>query len=91
MGKVKSITSSRLRQYISEFKTVFTSDHEVLFRQACAKSIVLQTRSEVTQHFNGSEYIAAIIGLKKSIRQETYSWEVLLQVLLQDFPNFPFW
>jgi hypothetical protein len=89
MGKVKSSASSRLPQYLSELTIVFTSDHEVLFLQACGKSIVAQTRSEVTQHFNGSKHIAAIIGLKTSVRQEAYIWGVLLQVLLQEFPNLP--
>lgn len=69
---MKSSVSSRLRQYICELKTVFTSDHEVLFRQACGKATVVQTSSEVTQHYSARKYIAAIIGLKTSVRKETY-------------------
>jgi hypothetical protein len=37
---VKSSDSSRLRQYVSDFKDVFTSGGKVLFCQACIKSIV---------------------------------------------------
>jgi hypothetical protein len=47
MGKVKSNDSSRLRQYVSDFKDVFTSEGKVLFRQACGKSTVAQHRSQV--------------------------------------------
>jgi hypothetical protein len=54
MEKVKSSDSSRLRQYISDFKDVFTSDGKVLLRQACGKSIVAQQHSQVTQNLSGS-------------------------------------
>jgi hypothetical protein len=57
MGKVKSSDSSRLRQYISDLKDVFTSDGKVLFCQACGKSIVAQQRSQVTQHLSGSSML----------------------------------
>jgi hypothetical protein len=65
MGKVKSSDSSHLRQYISDFKDVFTSDGKVLLRQACGKSVVAQQHSQVTQHLSGSKHIAAIAQLKQ--------------------------
>jgi hypothetical protein len=60
MGIVKSSDSSRLRQYVSDFKDVFASDGKVLFSLACRKSIVAQQRSQVTQHLSCSKHIAAI-------------------------------
>jgi hypothetical protein len=68
MGKVKSSDSSRLRQYVSDFKDVFTSDGKVLFRQAFGKSIVAKQRSQVSQHISGSKHIAAIARLKQKDR-----------------------
>jgi hypothetical protein len=68
MGKVKSSDSSRLRQYVSDFKDVFTSGGKFLFCQACVKSIVSQQRSQVTQHLSGSKHIAAIARLKQKYR-----------------------
>jgi hypothetical protein len=50
MGKAKSSESSHLRQYVSDFKDVFTSDGKVIFCQACEKSVVIQHHSQVTQH-----------------------------------------
>jgi hypothetical protein len=61
MRKVKSSDSSRLRQYVSDFKDVFTSDGKVLFCQACGKSVVAQQLSQVTRHLSGSKHIAAIV------------------------------
>lgn len=43
---------------------MFTSDGKVLFYQACYKSVVVQQRSQVTQHLSGIQHIAAIVGLK---------------------------
>jgi hypothetical protein len=63
MGKFKSSTTSGLLVlvvYVSDFKDVFTPDGEVLFCQTCAKSVVAQQRSEVTQHLSGSKHIAAV-------------------------------
>jgi hypothetical protein len=54
MGKAKSSDSSRLRQYVSDSKDVFTSDGKVLFCRACGKFIVTQQRSQVTQHLSGT-------------------------------------
>jgi hypothetical protein len=68
MGKVKSSDSSRLRQYVSDFKDVFTSDGKVIFCQACGKSVVAQQCSQVTQHLSGSKHIAAIVRLKQKYR-----------------------
>jgi hypothetical protein len=65
MGKVKSSDSSRLHQYVSDFKDVFTSDGKVLLCQACGKSVVAQQHSQVTQHLSGSKHIAAIAQLKQ--------------------------
>jgi hypothetical protein len=42
---VKSSYSSHLREYVSDLKDVFTSDGEVLFSQACGKSVVAQQHS----------------------------------------------
>jgi hypothetical protein len=64
MGKLKSTKSFRLRQYVSDFKDVFTSDGKVLFCKACGKSIVAQQRSQITQHSSGTKYIAATDRLK---------------------------
>jgi hypothetical protein len=68
MGQVKSSDSSRLRQYVSDFKDVFTSDGKVLFCRACGKFIVTQQRSHVTQHISGNKHIAAIVRLKQKDR-----------------------
>jgi hypothetical protein len=68
MGKVKSSDSSSLRQYVSDFKDVFTSDSKVIICQACGKSIVPQQRSQVTQHSSGSKHTAAIARLKQKDR-----------------------
>jgi hypothetical protein len=38
---------------------------QVLFCQACGKSVVVQQRSQVTQHLSGSKHIAAIARLKQ--------------------------
>jgi hypothetical protein len=65
MRKVKSSTSSSLRQYISEFKDVFTSDNEVLFCQECGKSTVAQQHSQFAQHLSGSKHNAAAVGLSR--------------------------
>jgi hypothetical protein len=65
MAEVKSSDSSRLHQYVSDFKDVFTSDGKVLFCQACGKSIVAQQCSQVTQHLSGSKHIAATARLKQ--------------------------
>jgi hypothetical protein len=67
-GKVKCSDSSRLRQYVSDFKDMFTSDGKVPFCQACGKSIVAQQHSQVTQHLSGSKHIAAIARLKQKDR-----------------------
>jgi hypothetical protein len=64
-GEVKSTGSSRLRQYVSDFKDVFTSDGKVLFCQACGISVVAQQRSQVTQHLSGSKHAAATARLKQ--------------------------
>jgi hypothetical protein len=65
-GKVKSSDSSRLRQYVSDFKDVFT---KVLLCQACEKSIFARQRSQVTQHLSGSKNFAAIARLNRKIGQ----------------------
>jgi hypothetical protein len=67
-GKVKSGDSSRLRQYVSNFKDVLTSDGKVLFCQACGKSTVSQQLSQVTQHLSGNTHIAVIVRLKQKDR-----------------------
>jgi hypothetical protein len=56
MGKEKPSDSSRLRQYDSDFKDVFTSDSKVLFCQVCGKTIVAQQRSQITQYLSGSKH-----------------------------------
>jgi hypothetical protein len=43
---------------------VFISDGEVLFCQACGKSVVTQQHSQVKQYLSGSKHIAAFIHLK---------------------------
>jgi hypothetical protein len=43
---------------------VFTSDGEILFCQACGKSIVTQQRSQITQHLSGSKHYATTVRLK---------------------------
>jgi hypothetical protein len=63
-GKVKSSASSRLRQNVSEFKNVFTSDHKVIFSQARRKSIAKQQRSQFAQHLNRNKNIASALGFK---------------------------
>jgi hypothetical protein len=68
MGNVKSVDSSRLRQYVSDLKDVFTSDDKVLFSQACGKSIVAQLLSQVARHLSGSKHIATIAQLKQKDR-----------------------
>jgi hypothetical protein len=65
---MKSNDSSRLRQLVSDFKDVFTSDGKVLFCLACGKSIVAQQRSQVTRHLSGSKHIATIARLKQKDR-----------------------
>jgi hypothetical protein len=45
---VKSSDSSRLRQYVSDFKDVLTSDGKVLFCQACGKFIATKVFSSYT-------------------------------------------
>jgi hypothetical protein len=70
MGKVKHSASSHECQYVNDFKAVFTSDGQVLFCQACGKSIVPQQRSQVTQHLSGSKHIAAVARLKDQPRRE---------------------
>jgi hypothetical protein len=64
MRKVKSGDSSRLRQYVSDFKDVITSDGKVIFCQT-RKPIVSQQRSHVTQRLSGSKHVAAIARLKQ--------------------------
>jgi hypothetical protein len=64
MGKVKYSASSRLRQYVSDFKDVFTSDGKVLLCQACGKSVVAQRRSQVTQHLSRNKHTTAVARLK---------------------------
>lgn len=41
--------------YVSDFRTVCTSDGEVLFFQTCGKCIVVQQLSLVTQPLSGSK------------------------------------
>jgi hypothetical protein len=58
------MASSCLHQCVSDFKDVFTSDGEVLFCQACGKSVVTQQRSKGTQHLSGSKHFATVVHLK---------------------------
>ena len=64
MGKVKNSNAVRLRQYVSEFKDVFTTDDKILFCKACGENIVSNQRSQVTQHVNGHKHIAAVNRLR---------------------------
>ena len=59
MSKVKNSNAVRLRQYVSEFKDVFTADDKIIFSKACGKNIVSNQSSQVTQHVNGHKHIAA--------------------------------
>jgi hypothetical protein len=66
---------------------VFTSDGKVLFCQACCKSVVIQQRSQVTQHLSGSEHIAAIVGLKDWPGRKSVVGE-LSATISSNFPLF---
>jgi hypothetical protein len=59
MGKVKSSDSSRLRQYVSDFK-----EWSLLIVKF---SFVRHVENVLSQHLSGSKHFAAIAQLKKRL------------------------
>jgi hypothetical protein len=84
MGKVKSSDSSRLRQYVNDFKDVFTPDCKVLFCQARGKSIVAT--------FKWKQAYCRHCPIKKKgwpSRQSLIGKSSATCLLLEDFTIFP--
>jgi hypothetical protein len=86
MGKVKSSDSYRLRQYVSEFKDVLTSDRKVISFRHVEN---LLSRSHGTQHLSRSKNISAVVGQKFGQVGSLLLASLLLQFLVQDLPNLP--
>jgi hypothetical protein len=69
MGKEKSSTCSCLRQYVNEFKDVFTAHGKVLFCQVRGESTFAQQRFQVTRQLSGNKHTASVV------RQAVSNWK----------------
>ena len=70
MPKEKTSSYGTLKQYEREFSSEhFTSDGQVLYCQACEKTVNASRRSQVTQHISTSLHEAA----KRDLRLELLS------------------
>jgi len=50
MPKEKSSVAIRLKNYVSEFENIFTTDNKILFCTVCNIKIASDKRFSVTQH-----------------------------------------
>lgn len=71
MPKIKSSTSSRLRDYVNEFgKDVFTTDGTILLCKICNIKVAAEKKFSIQQHISRVKHINALTSMKNKINEK---------------------